>query len=368
MTETQQLDWLGRPMSEEAAAKMRAVREAVTLSDPFVKAPEPGGDHSVQGSEAWKRWRGKGVGSSDAAVLLGWSPYKTIDQLLLEKQGLYEQEFGSHQRSAMERGKRLEPIIRRWYEKKTGALFTEDTAEHALHPQLRASYDGIHRTFKNPDGSVGRLVEIKAPNRAEHEGAKEGFVPEKYQAQCQWLMLVAGFQWLDYVSYGSDETYAVVEVKAIPAIQRELLSRALIFWDLVNRKAQSWPDFRRYTYIREVAIDLSGVEVQRSSAATAPSVEDQDIEGLAARVLQAQDEMKTAEGRYEGLKEALKQRHGDRPAAVYGEAVVEWQERKGAVDYGKIPVLKDLDLEQYRKGPNRAFIVKRRAMDGAAKG
>ncbi len=39
---------------------------------------------------------------------------------------------------------------------------------------------------------------------------------------------------------------------------------------------------------------------------------------------------------------------------------MEWQDRKGAVDYGKIPQLAGLDLEPFRKKGTRAFLFKRR--------
>lgn len=206
-------------------------------TNPVIQPADPA---KVQGSPEWHAFRLSGIGSSDSAVLLGWSPWKTIHELLLEKQGKWSQEFGERQQSAMERGKRLEPTIRAWYERKTGALFPDDTGVHSTHPILRASYDGINRAILNEDMSVGRLIEIKTANKLDHASVmNKQKVPTKYQPQCQWLMLVSGIPTLDYVSYGSDDTYGVVRVTADRVLQNELLERALDFWSLVDSKAEA---------------------------------------------------------------------------------------------------------------------------------
>ena len=42
----------------------------------------------------WHKWRMGGIGSSDAPVVMGVSPYKTIEQLYLEKTGQGEEPEG----------------------------------------------------------------------------------------------------------------------------------------------------------------------------------------------------------------------------------------------------------------------------------
>lgn len=192
----------------------------------------------IQGSPQWIEWRGKGIGSSDAAVLLGWSPWKNVSNLYLEKVGLSKPNFNSGQLSAMARGTRLEPIIRQWYEKKIGALFPDAVAEHASpeYSYCRASFDGINKDYINPDKTKGRLIEIKAPNKDDHELARNEIITPKYFAQVQWLLMVAGFVWADYVSYGSNDTYAIVEVKSDALMQDELLKRADLFWTAIKFK------------------------------------------------------------------------------------------------------------------------------------
>lgn len=302
-----------------------------------------------QGSQAWKAWRGKGLGSSDAAVLLGWSPWKTIEQLYGEKKGTWAPTFGSHQAAAMARGQELEPQIRKWYEEKRGHAFPDGIAEHPAAPYMRASFDGINRSYMNLDGSLGRIIEIKAPNTKDHLEAKLGRVPKKYIPQIQWLLLVGQVVWADYVSYGSDDTYATVAVKADEEIQTELIRRAVHFWPMISQAAP-------YTgqYFSEWKYPLKSIE-----ATATHQIADQSIEMLVQETIKAQADYKKAELNLEILKEKLKAILGDQKEMTYGEATFGWQTRKGAIDYGKIEILQSIDLEPYRKKEVRAFYFKR---------
>lgn len=326
---------------------------------------DPPGEN-VQGSEAWLKWRGRGIGSSDAAVLLGWSPWKNIQQLLDEKLGLWKPTFGFHQKKAMERGKELEPKIRAWYEFAVNALFPDAIATHPEHEFMRASFDGINSGIANEDKSVGRIIEIKAPNREDHELARNGMVPNKYVPQCQWLMMVGNIPWCDYVSYGSDGTYAIVQLKADPAIQAELKARAMTFWNHVQTKTpiMGWEKYER-SYA--TALDLSETKPKDEpaqqelfEAQAEAAVSEQAIEALVAEALLCKDEAEQAQARYESKKERLKQILGSEKSKTCGEAVFGWQDRKGSVDYSVIPELIGLDLEQFRKPPTRAFYFKRK--------
>jgi putative phage-type endonuclease len=297
----------------------------------------------VQGSEAWLKWRGKGLGSSDAAVLLGWSPWKTALELFEEKMGRYTPEFSEFQRSAMARGTRLEPVIRRWYEQREGKLFTEAVATHPEHEFMRASFDG-----RNTD--LDRVLEIKAPNGKDHGLALNGYVPEKYIPQVQWLMMVGGHESCDYVSFGKNadnfDTYAVVNVKRNAAIQAELKRRALIFWEAVQAKGAIRPeDFERWDPTAEA----------RDPVVTAT---DEAIDACAREILAVEAQIKALEGKSDAAREWLKAQLGDAPHRRTASAVFGWQERKGSIDYARVPELAGLDLDQYRKAPTRSFYVK----------
>lgn len=336
------------------------------------KTESPAGDVNVQGSEAWLKWRGKGIGSSDAAVLLGWSPWKTVSQLYEEKLGLWKQEFGFAQKRAMERGKDLEPKIRFWYEQnyRGGAQFPDSIATDEEKPHRRASFDGANKTFKNPeDGSIGRMIEIKAPNAKDHALAEMGEVPEKYIPQVQWLMMIGKLPWADYVSFGTDGTYHVVSVKADPILQAELAMRADLFWKHVETKTPitEWEKFHRgmepldLTQATSIQTEKTeGAQLDLLPQEDPPQITDQAIEAIVAEALTAKDERDRSVARYDALTDKLKKILGNDKERTCGEAVFGWTEKKGNVDYSVIPELIGLDLEQFRKPKTRSFYFKRK--------
>lgn len=316
-------------------------------------------DPKVQGSKAWHAWRGKGIGSSDAAVLLGWSPWKNVHQLYEEKLGLWKPEFGVFQRQAMDRGTALEPEIRKWYEHYQGKSFTETTAEHPEKPHFRASFDGLNREYVNKDGSIGRMIEIKAPNKDDHALAHTMEVPKKYIPQVQWLMMVGNVPWADYVSYGRDGTYAVVPVKADKRLQKALMERADLFWQHVQTKTDpgEWEEFKMSL---ETPLDLGKVSppIDETPAVT-ETIADQEVETIVAEALIAQVEADAASAKFDALKEKIKKILGTNTEMRRGQAVFGYSKVKGSVDYGSIPELIGIDLEQFRKAETKRFFFKR---------
>lgn len=192
-----------------------------------------------QRTPAWLAWRTQGIGSSDAAAILGLSPWKARADLLLEKvEALKGNDIEDRPNGAMLRGRNLEPFIAEWYEKTFSRKAPAMCAERDGHPFIRASFDGL-----DLGGRVA--VEIKAPRREDHEEALAGRVPEKYLPQCHHQLLVGGLglEALHYVSYGHPKSfaprkqYAVVVVRPDPEVLDSLLEFEVEFWDEVERLA-----------------------------------------------------------------------------------------------------------------------------------
>lgn len=174
-----------------------------------------------QGSPEWHIWRKAGLGSSDAPVLLGVSPWKTIEQLFLEKIG--EVTSMKHTWATL-RGNRLEPKVLGMYNRSHGECLTPATAVHDEHHYLKASFDGVNPLTR-------RLIEIKCPGEKSHSKALNGEVPDIYIPQVQWLLMVSGYPTLDYLSWnGKTESPVSICVQADPLIQSELLRKADLFW------------------------------------------------------------------------------------------------------------------------------------------
>jgi putative phage-type endonuclease len=189
-----------------------------------------------QGSATWRAWRRGGLGSSDAAAVMGVSPWQSPRQLW---EVLTGRALPGETTFAMRRGLRLEPVARRLYERRTGRPMEPCCVLHQHHDWLRASLDGLDL--------AGRLVlEIKALDAPAHRLALAGEVPGHCWPQVQHQLLVTGAALLHYASYsenrafGPQEQLAVVEVRPDPAYQARLQYAEWCFWGRVV--LDCWPD------------------------------------------------------------------------------------------------------------------------------
>lgn len=189
----------------------------------WVSQPQP-----EQTGEAWHSFRGKGIGSSDMPVIMKVSPWKTLYDLWLEKTDQLPEEKKFKGNFATERGTRLEPLAREMYEKRVGALFKPEIAVHKTLTFARASFDGINHELK-------RVLEIKCPGKKSHDEALNGVIPEVYYPQCQWLMVVSGYNDLDYVSWdGKSDQVIILPLKADIVYQTIMINEAAKFWRMVQ--------------------------------------------------------------------------------------------------------------------------------------
>ena len=108
----------------------------------------------VQRTPDWERWRAQGVTASEAAIVLGRSPYKTPWRLWAERTGMAraaDLSANPHVR----RGNALEDEARRAFEERHGTMLLPLCGESEEHPVLRASFDGV--------ADDGAPVELKVP-------------------------------------------------------------------------------------------------------------------------------------------------------------------------------------------------------------
>lgn len=181
----------------------------------------------IQGTPNWHEWRALGIGSSDAPVIMGVSPWKTPEELFLEKTG--QVKITNKTTPAMARGTSLEPVARSFYELRTGIDFDPTIFEDKEHSFMRASLDGWNEEFKI-------CLEIKAPNLNDHLQAVHGKVPEKYVYQVQHLIMVSGASRCDYFSFDGSHG-VVVHVQPDPELIEKLRREEIKFWNcVVNKK------------------------------------------------------------------------------------------------------------------------------------
>jgi putative phage-type endonuclease len=170
----------------------------------------------------WHEWRRNGIGSSDAAVIMGVSPWRTPLQLWENKVfGISEQ----LDNASMKRGRDLEETARQEFEKLVGTIVAPSNVVHPGCSWMRASLDGIDVTGKI-------IVEIKCPNKDDHLTAAGKKVPEKYYPQCQHQLEVTGSPSMYYFSFDGKKG-VVVEVARDQKYIDDMFQKEKEFWSLV---------------------------------------------------------------------------------------------------------------------------------------
>lgn len=160
----------------------------------------------MNNKQEWLKTRKKGIGGSDAGIILGVNPWKTEHQLWLEKTGREKAEDISD-KPIVKYGTEVEKHLR--------ALFELD------HPELKVEYTGnevfYHKEHDfllvTPDGHITKedgtkgLLEIKTTTLRSGQGFEEWSerIPDNYYCQCLHGMNVLDYQF----------TYLRVQIKNI---------------------------------------------------------------------------------------------------------------------------------------------------------
>lgn len=192
-----------------------------------------------QGSADWLRWRHAGLGASDAPLLMNGKHFeRTLKDLWEEKvsfviEGKQPPTRVFKNAGSMARGQRLEPEARGMYERLVGCQAPPVCCYHADHPWLKASLDGWI-----PEKRL--VLEIKAPNKVDHQLALDGRVPPKYEPQLVHQLLVTGGKLAHYASYNpyfeGVRKLAVVGFPRKEDVIQNYFTRACQFWQSVLDK------------------------------------------------------------------------------------------------------------------------------------
>jgi len=169
-------------------------------------------------------WRRKGVGGSDAPIIMGASPWCDAKKLLLLKTG---QILPDPPTFVMKRGIWEEPRSRWEYERITGTPMPKRFLEHSDFSFVRGSYDGLN-------DYVQRSYETKFAGKADHLTALNGEIPKKYIWQCVHLAFLCGYEELDYHSrnprFEPPFQNKILRYRRNRILEKTLLTQENLFW------------------------------------------------------------------------------------------------------------------------------------------
>lgn len=177
-------------------------------------------DHNV-----WLAARNKGIGGSDAGIIMGANHWKSPYQLWLEKTGQVEPEDIS-QKDSVYWGTVLEPLVAKRFSEITGKKVERcGTLQNNDSPWMLANIDRLVL-------GEGAGLEVKTTN-AFRSGEWDGDqLPDSYYWQCQHYMMTTGLPvWYIAVLIGGQD----FRWKAIPRNEediKELFLREEEFWNV----------------------------------------------------------------------------------------------------------------------------------------
>jgi putative phage-type endonuclease len=274
-----------------------------------------------QQTKEWLKWRHGGLGSSDYPVVMGVSPWKTRLQLFEEK--ILPEPPENKTNWAMERGIKKEASVRAMVEVILGESFEPDLLQASDYPFMRVSLDGAN-------SNRTAILEIKVPGKADHATAMEGRIPDKYYPQIQGQLLVSGAKICHYCSWDT-KTIKIVEIKPDAEYQKKLLVECEKFWLLVQKKQPPEPCEKDFSPIHVPGITSKVERWRRISA-----------------------KIKELESEKEDLEKYFKGFVTEKRMVCSGLHFVRI-EKVGSVDYGSIPELSNVNLNDYRK-PSSSYI------------
>jgi putative phage-type endonuclease len=278
--------------------------------------------------ESHNKDRTKFIGGSDIASIMGTSPYKTAYTLWLEKTGKKPPVDISGE-FHVQRGVINEPVALAKLEEQLGEKF--ESNKRFVENYKSCEVDGYSNTT---------IVEIKCMGAKAHEAVKDGIVPKGYIDQCQWNMLLSKTNRCIFASYRPED-----DSLHLYSIDRDEKRQIKIFFKV--------DEFWHGNVLADVEPPLTDADYKDMSS-------DEEFKQLAKAFKDVSARKKEAEETLSAIKKDLDKLLKSKDITKgmgHGLRLNKYQ-RKGSVEYKKIPELEGVNLEEYRKKPVNVFDVR----------
>ena len=198
----------------------------------------------TQGSDEWLQWRNQGIGSTDIAVILEMSPYKTPYQLYTEK--IYNHQTPIN--AAMIHGKNLEPTCLKIISEDFQREVFPVCVEHEKHSWMHASLDGYNPSYQ-------MFFEIKCPVSEKTLDAyrKQENPNLLWDMQVQWQMLVTGLDacFLSVYDYRYEKVY-YTPISPDKELHEKMFLEASVFFNLLRQQIAPALKEKEYLHIGKI--------------------------------------------------------------------------------------------------------------------
>lgn len=184
--------------------------------------------------EDWLELRRKSLGGSDAAAVLGESPWKSPLTLYAEKKGLIDDKVTSE---AMRQGTDLEAYVANRFMEATGKKVRRSNFMymHDYHDFITANID--RDVVDENAGLECKVMNVYSDAKLRQEG--HHLIPEQYYYQCQHYMMVMGYDHMYLAVLVPPFDFWWEKIDRNDDAIESLLHREIEFW--INHIEQSQP-------------------------------------------------------------------------------------------------------------------------------
>ena len=329
-------------------------------------------DTSNLSREAWPEYRRLGIGGSDAAAILGISPFRTARDLYYDKLNIVTADSEENW-VAKEVGNLLEPLVAKIFAQKTGLKVFQRKCmfQHPHYPWMLADLDYLTEL---PDGRTA-IVEIKTTNYNARDNwwyNGEEIVPIYYESQARHYMSVMNIDRTYFCClYGNNEDQVIIRhLDRDMDYEEELIALEQTFWN-DHVVAQVPPP---YTEDGELILEslrrqygASERDAQPATFAETQFVQIMEYLDLQAEKSELDASLKKIKGKMERLKALLVEAMGKSSQATYmdmdgGYKVTFQPSRKHVISKEAMERMKEVHPDIYQQyvsvSESRRFYIK----------
>lgn len=177
----------------------------------------------------WLEQRRQGLGASEAAAVLGASPWASALSVWSRKLGLDDESPDSE---AMEWGQELEPVIAAKFARVTGYPLN-DPGRYTImvdetHEWLRCTLDRVIATPDSPDGPG--VLEIKTAGAQFLRTWEDDGIPWHYLIQVQHQLAVTGYKWGEVAVLIGGQRFRHARVERDDMLIAQIVAAEEAFW------------------------------------------------------------------------------------------------------------------------------------------
>ncbi len=181
----------------------------------------------MENREEWLRGRKEYIGGSEAAAIVGLSPYKTAVDIYMDKTS---DEIIDLKSEAAEWGIMLEPLVANKYSSMTGHIVSEETnvLRHPEYPFLAANID----RWVNGKEFV---LECKTASHRQKDywGREEGTdsIPDQYLCQVAFYAAICDVPKVDIAVFFDIGDFRIYTYERNKSFEEKLLKLCINFWN-----------------------------------------------------------------------------------------------------------------------------------------